>query len=182
MCQNAGIAGYRTNHSLRATAATRLYQAAVDEQLIMERTGHRSIEGVRSYKRTTAAQQQGLSDVLNGTRQDLSVVSTGLNRVNPAATPGGVVMNKSESLTTNVIHNPPAFNFQSCSVTIINNHSDLFYHNNYAHYYFKSSLIADCTYFITNSHIESTVTHCFIVFCCNNTELYWYMIPWESTR
>ncbi len=85
MCQNAGIAG-----STGSTAATRLYQAAVDEQLIMERTGHRSIEGVRSYKRTTAAQQQqqqkqqGLSDVLNemalGRICQLSQqVSTGLN-------------------------------------------------------------------------------------------------------
>lgn len=31
-----------TNHSLRATAATRLYAAGVDEQLIAEKTGHRS--------------------------------------------------------------------------------------------------------------------------------------------
>lgn len=42
-----------TNHSLRATCATRLYQAGVDEQIIMERTGHRSVEGVRAYKRTS---------------------------------------------------------------------------------------------------------------------------------
>lgn len=38
MCAAAGIKGYKTNHSLRATAATRLYQAGVDEQLIMEKT------------------------------------------------------------------------------------------------------------------------------------------------
>jgi len=37
-----GIPGYQTNHSLRITAATatRLYQAGVDEQLIVEKTGH----------------------------------------------------------------------------------------------------------------------------------------------
>ena len=35
MCRLAGISGYKTNHSLRATAATRLYQAGIDEQLIM---------------------------------------------------------------------------------------------------------------------------------------------------
>ena len=40
LCSAAGIQGFRTNHSLRATAATRLYQAGVDEQLIMETTGH----------------------------------------------------------------------------------------------------------------------------------------------
>ena len=31
----------------------------------MERTGHRSIEGVRSYKRTSVEQQEVLSDILN---------------------------------------------------------------------------------------------------------------------
>lgn len=41
----AGIDGHFTNHSLRATAATTLYEHGIDEQLIMERTGHRSIEG-----------------------------------------------------------------------------------------------------------------------------------------
>ena len=65
MCKAAGIPGYRTNHSLRATSATRLYAAGTDEQLIMERTGHRSIKGVRSYKRTSEEQEQGISDILS---------------------------------------------------------------------------------------------------------------------
>ena len=61
----AGIPGYKTNHSLRATAATRLYQSGVDEQLVMERTGHQSLEGVRSYKRISDIQREALSDILN---------------------------------------------------------------------------------------------------------------------
>ena len=65
LCKLAGIEGYKTNHSLRATAATRLYQSGADEQQIMERTGHRSLEGVRSYKRTSEQQRQALSDILN---------------------------------------------------------------------------------------------------------------------
>ena len=65
MCKAAGITGYKTNHSLRATTATRLFQAGVDEQLIMERTGHRSLDGVRSYKRTSPEQRQALSDIVN---------------------------------------------------------------------------------------------------------------------
>ena len=40
MCKNAGIGGFKNNHSLRVTTATRLFQAGVDEQLIMEQTGH----------------------------------------------------------------------------------------------------------------------------------------------
>ena len=51
LCARSGVEGYKTNHSLRVTAATRLYHKGVDEQLIMERTGHRSLDGVRSYKR-----------------------------------------------------------------------------------------------------------------------------------
>ena len=42
LCSKAGITGYKTNHSLRATAASRLYQTRVHEQLVMERTGHHS--------------------------------------------------------------------------------------------------------------------------------------------
>ena len=37
MCRRARIEGYKTNHYLRATTATHLFRAGVDEQLIMER-------------------------------------------------------------------------------------------------------------------------------------------------
>ena len=65
MCTEAGNSGYKTNHSLRATAATRPYQSGVDEHLVMERTGYRSLEGVHSYKRSSDTQCQALSDILN---------------------------------------------------------------------------------------------------------------------
>ena len=58
-------AGYYTNHSLRATATSRLYQAGVDKQLAIERTGHRSVDGVRSYKRTSDEHWLALSNILN---------------------------------------------------------------------------------------------------------------------
>ena len=38
----AGIEGHFTNHSLRATSATWLFEAQIDEQLIMQRTGRSS--------------------------------------------------------------------------------------------------------------------------------------------
>ena len=66
MCEMANIPGYKTNHSLRATTATRLYSEGIDEQLVMECTGHQSIEGVQSYKRTSSEQQENISDILNG--------------------------------------------------------------------------------------------------------------------
>lgn len=69
MCKACNIQGYKTNHSLRATAATRLYSSGVDEQLVMERTGHRSLEGVRSYKRTSAEQREAVSDILSNAKK-----------------------------------------------------------------------------------------------------------------
>ena len=65
LCEKAGIVGYKTNHSLRVTTATRLFQNGTDEQLIMERTGHRSTDGVRAYKRSCTQQQEAISKVLN---------------------------------------------------------------------------------------------------------------------
>ena len=46
--KSASIPGYFTNYSLRVTATTRLYDAQVDKAT---RTGHRSVEGIRTYKR-----------------------------------------------------------------------------------------------------------------------------------
>ena len=65
MMKEAGYDGHYTNHSLRASLATRLYDAEVDEQLIMSRTGHSSTEGVRAYKRASTKLKQVTSDVLN---------------------------------------------------------------------------------------------------------------------
>ena len=45
----ANIPGTLSNHSLRSTVTTRLFNARVDEQLIMSRTGHSSTAGVRAY-------------------------------------------------------------------------------------------------------------------------------------
>ena len=65
MCKEAGIPGHKTNHSLWATAVTRLFNAGVEEQLIMERTGHASVDGVRSYKHTSDDQRAALSEIMN---------------------------------------------------------------------------------------------------------------------
>ena len=52
ICKEAGLEGHFTNHSLRATCASRMYDKNVPEQIIKETTGHRS-ECVRTYKRTS---------------------------------------------------------------------------------------------------------------------------------
>ncbi len=65
LCLQAGIEGRHSNHSLRATSVSRLYDAGVDEQLIQERTGHRS-NAVCGYKRTSFKLQKKVTDTLCG--------------------------------------------------------------------------------------------------------------------
>ena len=65
MCAEVGIAGRKTNHSLRTTGATELFQAHVPERLIQQRTGHRSMEALRVYERTTGEQHRTISAILS---------------------------------------------------------------------------------------------------------------------
>ena len=58
MCTEAGTAGRKTNHSLRAYAATELFNAGISEKVIQERSGHRSLEGLRKYERISEQQRQ----------------------------------------------------------------------------------------------------------------------------
>ena len=51
MLMEAGMDGAFTNHSLRATAATELFQAVVPKKVIQEFTGHRSIKALWKYER-----------------------------------------------------------------------------------------------------------------------------------
>ena len=130
LCQKAQILGFRTNHSLRAIAASRLIHASIDEQLIMERTGHRSIEGVRSYKRTSDDQREVLFDILNSGSKELklSVIpqspsnSLGQRSLTESddrhkqLQPMTQHLYTSQSLAMNIYHQ--TFTFNSCSVNI----------------------------------------------------------------
>ena len=67
----AGFDGHFTNHSLRRSCATNLYDNGVPEQVIQETTGHRSVEGVRAYKRTSSAMKRKMSAILNQSESSL---------------------------------------------------------------------------------------------------------------
>ena len=124
VCKAGGINGYKTNHSLRVTTATRLFQRGVDEQLIMSRTGHRSIEGVRTYKRVSEEQTKGLSYVLNdatngapATKKCKSVVpalqptcTTSIANTNHSSADSDI---SQASVTNSLI--PSTFHFSGCS-------------------------------------------------------------------
>ena len=55
---------FSKNYSLRALAATRLFAANVDEQLIKLKTDHTS-DAVRSYKRVSDEQLSCMTDVIS---------------------------------------------------------------------------------------------------------------------
>ena len=64
MCAEAGISERKTNHSLRVSGATSLYSGGVPEREIQQRTGHKSLEALRRYERTTEQQNQAVSNML----------------------------------------------------------------------------------------------------------------------
>ena len=66
--------GFFSTHSLRATAATRLYEKGCDEQLISEITGHRSL-AVREYKRTSSLQKQMASNIVQGCKTTQAIAT-----------------------------------------------------------------------------------------------------------
>ena len=54
-----------TNHSLRATAATRMFAGSVPEKLVAEKTGHRSLKVLRSYERMDTRMQMAIDAVIS---------------------------------------------------------------------------------------------------------------------
>ena len=130
LCKAAGITGFRTNHSLRATAATRLYRSGIDEQMVVEHTGHRSLEGVRSYKRTSDTQKKAMSDILNSKRihtEESSIPSLPISAFTYSSTPTSTspVPLQPQAMQAN-IQNIPAgtFQFNSCSSITLNIHQN----------------------------------------------------------
>ena len=120
LCKFAGIKGYYTNHSLRTTITSRLYQCGVDEQLLMERTGHRSLEGVHSYKRFLDEQREALSNLLNRQPAGTSTAIT------PMQTPWSMLEQWTDEISTvlathtSQLHsfNLPLATFNTCTVNL----------------------------------------------------------------
>ena len=65
LCNKSKLPGFYTNHSLRSSAATSLYRGNIDEQLIQEITGHRSL-AVHSYKRICSSHRKLASYIIFG--------------------------------------------------------------------------------------------------------------------
>ena len=63
MCEQAGREGKFTNRSLRASAATALFQSDAPEKVIQEFTGHRSVKALRQYE---SKQKEAACNILTG--------------------------------------------------------------------------------------------------------------------
>ena len=66
MCEQAGIEGKFTNHSLRASGATTLFQSDTPEKVIQEFTGHRSVKALRQYEKVATKQKEATCNILTG--------------------------------------------------------------------------------------------------------------------
>ena len=118
ICNKGRIEGNKTNHSLRATGVSELFQAGVPEKLIQERSGHLSLDGLRQYQRTTVSQHEAVSKVLtSGSTYQNSVAAVGQEK---AVSTLLVSRSMHQQYTPQEIPQPPQMNFTSCNVTIYN--------------------------------------------------------------
>ena len=99
MCLKAGLTGKHTNHSCRVATATRLYEQGCDEQLICEKTGHRSV-AVRSYKRTSGEQMRNVSEMLYGTKSEKKPKIEPTSTVSVASSLEGIAISENNKLSS----------------------------------------------------------------------------------
>ncbi|CAC5398261.1 unnamed protein product [Mytilus coruscus] len=116
ICQEAGIGGYRTDHSLRASAATRMYDAGVDKELICEVTGHRS-NAVRNYKRTNEKQKRKINSVIRG-RPDSENDDSGKFKISKSDGNLSITLNISMK-NCNVDENLTVLNLRICKISTL---------------------------------------------------------------
>ena len=112
MMSEAGVEGYYTNHSLRATSVSRLFQNDVDDKhkLIKGVTGHRS-DALQGYKRETEEQLLKVSKIVQGQKENESTVK---GNSNSELTSALEIPSSSGTLVLNVCGG-------NCNITINNN-------------------------------------------------------------
>ncbi len=75
LMSHAGFKGRYTNHSLRVTAATRMFNAGMEEQVVKEKTGHKS-DAIRVYERTADRVLQDAEQAVIGNKARMKVAKT----------------------------------------------------------------------------------------------------------
>ena len=110
MMSEAGVEGYYPNHSLRATAVSRLFRNDVGDKLIKWVTGHRS-DALQRYKRETEEHLLKVSKIVHGQKQK---ESTKKENSNSALTSALEIPSSSGTLVLNICG-------RNCNITINNN-------------------------------------------------------------
>ena len=87
MAQEGKLDKLVTNHSLRTYGVTRMFAANVPEKLMMERSGHRFIDCLLQYERTSALQELQVCSALQSRKEDTGKVPV---VVQPVAGPLGL--------------------------------------------------------------------------------------------
>ena len=112
MCGDAGIIEKKTNHSLRATGASALFNAGVQEEMIREVNGHRS-NALLLYERPSNEQRKMVSQVLiqGGSKENVPANSPTV----PAVSPPTVHMPQSiPPVSVLAVHMPPSASYPAC--------------------------------------------------------------------
>ena len=65
LSKESGIGMRYTNHSLRATAITRMFNYGVEEKIIAETSGHKSTKALRVYEHPSEQQMKQVTSVIN---------------------------------------------------------------------------------------------------------------------
>ena len=66
ICSGSGTDAKYTNHSLRATAITRMFNGNIPEKVIAEKSGHKSTKALRCYEKTSLQQEQVTGNIISG--------------------------------------------------------------------------------------------------------------------
>ena len=115
----AGMSG-KTNHSLRATGATQMYNHGIPEKTIQVRTGHKSIDSLRVYERPGLEQHreacEALADISN--KQVVPKRSTLGHQNILAPTIHCPTFPPAQFANSGTPVLPPSFTFSGCSVNV----------------------------------------------------------------
>ena len=65
LSNQAHLSRQYTNHSVRATCITKLSEKGVQENIIMATSGHKSVESLKAYNRTTEVQVRQTAAMLD---------------------------------------------------------------------------------------------------------------------
>lgn len=156
MCEDAKIKGSKSNHSLRATAATQMFQEGAPEKVIQERTGHRSLEGLRSYERSCESQHRALSNLLSSNATERKKDTPQQITHSKVLALTSTQMNKTLTENGSII---PSMNFKDCTVNVTINQGSSSSSSTEAHH-MRNMLSCSATPYNWSPYMYSPIPEC----------------------